>query len=49
MIRVDLKIIKGWSDLGYANISEAITPTIDNLARNGIILNYSYSYSMCTP
>ncbi|CAF0746120.1 unnamed protein product [Brachionus calyciflorus] len=38
----------GWSDLGYAS-GEAFTPTIDKLAKQGIILNQTYTYSMCTP
>ena len=38
----------GWSDVGYGD-SEAFTPTIDSLAREGIKLDYAYTYSMCTP
>ncbi len=38
----------GWSDLGYAN-GEAITPNIDKLAREGIILDKFYTYALCTP
>ena len=38
----------GWSDVGYGD-SEALTPTIDMLAREGIKLDYAYTYSMCTP
>ena len=42
------KIKKGWSDVGYGE-SDAITPTIDILASEGIKLDYAYTYSMCTP
>jgi hypothetical protein len=38
----------GWSDVGYGD-SEALTPTIDTLAREGIKLDFAYTYSMCTP
>jgi arylsulfatase B len=41
-------MIKGWSDIGYAD-GEAYTPTLDKLAKEGVILNQSYMYSMCTP
>lgn len=44
------KTPKGWSDLGYTGLgSGSKTPTIDRLARSGIILNQTYTYSMCTP
>jgi hypothetical protein len=38
----------GWSDLGYAS-GEAITPNIDKLAAEGIILDKFYTYALCTP
>ncbi|XP_077991635.1 arylsulfatase B-like [Glandiceps talaboti] len=38
----------GWSDIGYNN-PYVITPTLDNLAREGIILNQFYAISTCSP
>jgi arylsulfatase A-like enzyme len=38
----------GWSDISFGE-ANAITPNIHKLAMEGIILNNSYSYSMCTP
>ncbi len=39
---------KGWADVGYED-PEVITPNINYLARNGVILNQTYTYSICTP
>ncbi|XP_002733395.1 arylsulfatase I-like [Saccoglossus kowalevskii] len=38
----------GWNDIGYNNPS-IFTPTLDKLAREGVILNQSYVLPMCTP
>ncbi|XP_070578823.1 arylsulfatase B-like [Ptychodera flava] len=38
----------GWNDIGYNN-HDIITPTLDTLAREGVILNQSYVLPMCTP
>ncbi|KAH9499681.1 hypothetical protein Btru_074419 [Bulinus truncatus] len=38
----------GWNDVGYHN-PDIISPTIDNLALSGIILNQSYVQPVCSP
>ncbi|KAK6176801.1 hypothetical protein SNE40_015033 [Patella caerulea] len=38
----------GWNDVGFRNPS-MITPNIDKLAREGVILNQSYVQPVCTP
>ena len=38
----------GWNDVGY-NGSEIKTPTIDNLATEGLRLDRYYAFSLCTP
>ncbi|XP_070532639.1 arylsulfatase B-like isoform X2 [Ptychodera flava] len=38
----------GWGDVGYLN-PHVITPTIDKLARLGVILNQSYVLQSCSP
>ncbi|XP_070532641.1 arylsulfatase B-like isoform X2 [Ptychodera flava] len=38
----------GWGDVGYLN-PLVITPTIDKLAREGVILNQSYVAQSCSP
>ncbi|XP_050416113.1 arylsulfatase B [Patella vulgata] len=38
----------GWNDVGYHNPS-MITPNIDKLAREGVILNQSYVQPLCSP
>ena len=48
MFTVEKLNLLGWSDVGYAQ-NDAITPTIDRLAREGIILDQVYTYPMCTP
>ncbi|XP_060595341.1 arylsulfatase B-like [Ruditapes philippinarum] len=38
----------GWNDVGWHN-SEMHTPNLDNLARQGVILDSSYVQQVCTP
>ncbi len=38
----------GWNDVGYHG-SEIRTPTLDNLAANGVVLNQFHSQPTCTP
>ena len=38
----------GYNDVGYHN-TKIITPNIDNLAREGIILEQHYAQFQCTP
>ncbi|KAH9499685.1 hypothetical protein Btru_074432 [Bulinus truncatus] len=38
----------GWNDVGYHN-PDIISPTINNLAQSGIILNQSYVQTVCSP
>jgi arylsulfatase B len=38
----------GWSDIGYEN-PNVYTPNINNLALNGVIIDQSYAYPLCTP
>ncbi|XP_069103674.1 arylsulfatase B-like isoform X2 [Argopecten irradians] len=38
----------GWNDVGFHN-PDMITPNIDNLAYEGVILNQSYVQPVCTP
>lgn len=38
----------GWNDVGFHN-SDIITPHIDALAKEGVILNNSYVQPLCTP
>ncbi|XP_064602817.1 arylsulfatase B-like [Liolophura sinensis] len=38
----------GWNDVGWHNPA-MITPNLDRLAREGVILNSSYVQPMCTP
>jgi len=39
----------GWSDVGYQHISPIITPNIDELASQGVILENYYVQPICTP
>ena len=48
----------GWNGMGFnsfadsttrANNSEVITPTVDALARSGVILDSFYVYKFCSP
>ena len=34
--------IPGWSDVGYSSAKEAITPNIDKLVNESVVLNQSY-------
>ncbi|XP_050408585.1 arylsulfatase J [Patella vulgata] len=38
----------GWNDIGFRN-PQMITPNIDKLAREGVILNSSYVQPVCSP
>lgn len=38
----------GWNDVGFHN-SDMVTPNIDKLAKEGVILNSSYVQPVCTP
>ena len=38
----------GWADVGFHN-PHVITPTIDSLAREGVVLDQSYVHLLCTP
>ncbi|XP_035210022.1 arylsulfatase B-like, partial [Stegodyphus dumicola] len=38
----------GWNDVGWHN-SNILTPNLDSLAKNGVILNQSYVQAVCTP
>ena len=38
----------GFNDMGYVN-SEIITPNLDDLAQNGVILDRNYVQQVCTP
>ncbi|CAH1795740.1 unnamed protein product [Owenia fusiformis] len=38
----------GWNDVGWRN-EQVLTPNLDKLAREGVILNSSYVQPVCTP
>ena len=38
----------GFEDIGYTN-PDVLTPNIDDLARNGVILERNYVQQVCTP
>ena len=38
----------GWNDIGYHN-SEVISPNLDKLASEGVILDRNYAQAVCTP
>jgi hypothetical protein len=40
----------GWADVGYHGLSpDVVTPNIDRLAREGVVLRNFYSHPMCMP
>jgi hypothetical protein len=39
----------GWHDVGFHNNSEVHSPTIDALARGGLMLDRHYAYKVCCP
>ena len=39
----------GWNDVGFHGANDVDTPTIDRLAREGVILNNYYVQPICTP
>ena len=41
-------VFLGWNDVGFRN-PDIISPNIDYLAKNGMILNNSYVQPVCTP
>ena len=38
----------GWNDIGYHN-PEVISPNLDKLANEGVILDRNYAQAVCTP
>jgi hypothetical protein len=41
-------VLTGYNDVGFRN-SDVITPNIDSLASDGLILDQSYVQPLCTP
>lgn len=41
--------LQGWNDLSYHGSDEILTPNIDALAFNGVVLNNLYTQPVCTP
>jgi arylsulfatase B/arylsulfatase I/J len=39
----------GWHDIGFHNNTEVKSPTIDALARDGLLLGRHYAYKVCCP
>jgi len=39
----------GYNDLGYKNQNKTITPNIDGLVRDGVVLSQYYTYKLCSP
>ena len=46
ILRADL----GWNGLGFnGHNAEVKTPTIDELAKGGVVLDNHYTYKFCSP